>query len=77
MAYSRDLRLRAIKYTEEDLSLKQTAVVFKVNSSTIIDWKKRCEATSDVKIKVCCPINKKIIPEKHALFDNAEQGYEF
>ncbi len=51
--------------------------MFKVNISTIIGWKRRYEATGDVKIKVRHPVNKKIIPEKHALFDNIEQGYEF
>ena len=29
------------------------------------------------KTKIARPVNKKIIPEKHALFDNIEQGYEF
>ena len=64
MAYDRDLRLRAIKYTEEGHTLTQTARVFKVNISTIIAWKRRYEATGDVKTKVRCPVNKKIIPEK-------------
>ena len=77
MAYDRDLRLRAIKYTEEGHTLTQTAAVFKINISTIIAWKRRCEATGDVKIKIRCPVNKKIIPEKHDLFDNIEQVYEF
>ena len=31
MAYDRDLRLRAIKYTEEAHTLAQTAAVFKIN----------------------------------------------
>ena len=31
MPYDRDLRLRAIKYTKEDRSLMQTAVIFNVN----------------------------------------------
>ena len=31
MAYDRDLRLRAIKYTEEGHTLAQAAAVFKVN----------------------------------------------
>ena len=77
MVYDRDLRLRAIKYTEEGHTLTQTAGVFKVNISTIIAQKRRYEATGDVKIKIRCPVNKKIIPEKYALFDNCEQGYEF
>ena len=64
MAYDRDLRLRAIKYTEEAHTLAQGAAVFKLNIGTLIDWKKRYEATGDVKMKVCCPVNKKIIPEK-------------
>ena len=49
-------------------------LVKSLNISTIIAWKKRYEATGYVKIKVRCPGNKKIIPEKHALFDNIEQG---
>ena len=77
MPYDRDLRLRALEYAKEDHSLTQSAAVFKINISTIIAWKRRYEATGDVKIKVRCPVNKKIIPEKHALFDNIEQGYEF
>ena len=44
--------------------MTQTARVFKVNISTIIAWKRRYEATGDVKIKVRCPVNKKIIPEE-------------
>ena len=44
--------------------MTQTAAVFKVNISTIIAWKRRYEATGDVKIKIRCPVNKKIIPEK-------------
>ena len=51
--------------------------VLKVNISTIIAWKRRYEATGDVKIKICRPVNKKITPEKHDLFDNIEQVYEF
>ena len=51
--------------------------MFKVNISTVIAWKRRYEATGDVKIKVRCPVNKKIIPEKQDLFDNIEQVYEF
>ena len=38
--------------------------MFKVNISTIITWKRRYEATNDVKIKIRCPVNKKIIPEE-------------
>ena len=51
--------------------------MFKGNISTLIDWKRRYEATGDVKSKFRRPVNKKIIPEKHALFDNGAQGYEF
>ena len=68
---------KLISVAKEGHSLTQTARVFKVNISTIIAWKRRYEATGDVKIKVRCPVNKKIIPEKHALFENIEQGYEF
>ena len=64
MLYDRDLRLRALEYAKEGHSLTQTAAVFKRNISTIIAWKRRYEATGDVKIKVRCPVNKKIIPEK-------------
>ena len=77
MPYDRDLRLRALEYAKEGHSLTQTATVFKINISTIITWKWRYEATGDVKMKVRCPINTKIIPKKHALFDNIEQDYEF
>ena len=77
MSDDRDLRRRAVEYTQERHSLTQTASMFKVNITTIITWKRRYEATSDVKTKVRCPVNKKIIPEKHTLFDNIEQGYEF
>ena len=63
--------------TEEGHSLTQTAAVFKINISTIIAWKRRYKATGDVKIRVRRSVNKKIIPEKQALFDNIKQGYEF
>ena len=45
MSYARDLRVRAIEYIQEEHSVTQTAAVFKVNISTIIDWKKRYEET--------------------------------
>ena len=64
MAYDRDLRLRAIKYTEEGHTLAQAAAVFKVNIGTLIGWRKRYRATGDVKMKIRCPVNKKIIPEE-------------
>ena len=64
MSYDSDLRLRALEYAKEGHTLTQTASVFKVNISTIIAWKRRYEATGDVKIKVRCPVNKKIIPEE-------------
>ena len=57
--------------------MTQSVVVFKVNISALIDWKRRYEATGDVKLKVRRPLNKKIIPEKDALFDVVEQGCEF
>ena len=63
MPYDRDLRLRALEYAKEDHSLTQSAAVFKINISTIIAWKRRYEATGDVKMKVRCPVNKKIISE--------------
>ena len=78
MAYDRDLRLRAIKYTEESLTLAQASAVFKVNIGTRIGWRKRYRATGVVKMKLCRPINKKITPEKHVLLDNiAFQGNQF
>ena len=63
-AYDRDLRLRAIKYTEEGHTLAQAAAVFKVNIGTLIGWRKRYRATGDVKMKIRRPVNKKIIPEE-------------
>ena len=77
MVYDRDVSLRAIKYTEKDHTLALAAAVFKINVGTLIGWRKRYRATRDVKTKVRCPVNKKIIPKKHALFDNIEQGYDF
>ena len=64
MSYDRDLRLRALEYAKEGHSLTQTAAVFKINISTIIAWKRRYEATGDVKVKIRRPVNKKIIPEE-------------
>ena len=58
------LRLRALEYAKEGHTLTQTAGVFKVNISTVIAWKRRYEATGDVKIKVRRPVNKKIIPKE-------------
>jgi len=52
-------------------------LVKSLNISTIIAWKRRYEATGDVKTKIRRPVNKKIIPEKHDLSDNIEQVYEF
>ena len=77
MAYGRDLRLRALEYAQAGHSLTQTAAVFKVNICALIGWRKRYRATGDVKVKIRRPVNKKIIPEKHDLFDNIEQVYEF
>ena len=68
---------KLISVAKEGHSLTQTAAVFKINISTIIAWKRQYEAPGDVKIKFRCPVNKKIIPEKHDLFDNIEQVYEF
>ena len=64
MSYDRDLSLQALEYAQEGHSLTQTAAVFKINISTIIAWKRRYKATSDVKIEVRRSVNKKIIPEK-------------
>ncbi len=58
-------------------TLAPAAAVFKVNVGTLIGWRKRYRATGDMKMKIHCPVNKKIIPEKHAPFDNIEQVYEF
>ena len=52
-------------------------LMFKVNISTIIAWKRRYEATGDVKIKVRCPVNKKIIPENTPYSTTANKGYDF
>lgn len=38
MAYSRDLKLRAVAYVEEGHNMNQTAAVFKVHISTVIRW---------------------------------------
>ena len=64
MSYDRDLQVRVTKYAEADHTLTQTAAVFKVNIGTLIGWRKRYRATGDVKMKIRCPVNKKIIPEK-------------
>ena len=64
MSYDRDLRLRVLEYAQAGHSLTQTAAVFKVNISTIIAWKRRSEATGDVKVKIRRPVKKKIIPEE-------------
>ena len=53
--------------------MTQTASVFKVNIGTLISCRKRYKGTGDVKIKLRCPVNKKIIPDKHDLFDDIEQ----
>ena len=68
---------KLISVAKEGHALTQTEGVFKVDISTIIAWKRRYEATGDVKIKIRCPVNKKIIPENHALFATLEQVYEF
>ena len=58
-------------------TLASAAAVFKVNIGTLICWSNRYRATGNVKMQVRRPVNKKIIPEKHAPFDNIEQVYEF
>ena len=55
--------MQEIKYTEEGLALALAVEVCKVNIGTFIGWKKRYEATGDVKTKIDLPVNKKIIPE--------------
>ena len=75
MSYDRDLRLRALEYAKERDTLPQAAAVFKVTIGTLIGWRYR--ATGDVKIKVRCPVDKKVIPEKYDLFNNIEQVFEF
>ena len=77
MSYDRDLRLRAIKYTEEGRTLAQAAAVFELSIGMLIGWRKHYRATGDVKIKIRRPVNKKITPEKHELFGNIEQVYDF
>ena len=77
MAYDRDLRLRAIKYTEEGHTLAQAAAVFKVNIGTLIGWRKRYRATGDVKMKIRCPVNKKIIPEELIKYTEAHPDAYF
>ena len=64
MSYDRDLRLRVLDYAKEGLSFTQAVAVYKGNISTLIDWKRRYEATGDEKSKVRSPVNKKIIPKK-------------
>lgn len=64
MAYSTDLKLRAIAYAEEGHTLAQTATVFKVHPWSINHWRKKYKATGTVENKVRRPVNKKIIPEK-------------
>ncbi len=77
MAYDRDLRLRAIKYTEEGHTLAQAAAVFKVNIGTLIGWRKSYRVTGEVKMNIRRPVNKKIFAEKHDLFYSTEQVNEF
>lgn len=64
MAYSRDLKLRAVAYVEEGHNMNQTAAVFKVHISTVIRWVEQYKKTGDVKNKVRKPVNKKINPEE-------------
>ena len=40
MAYDRNLRLQATKYTGEDRTLAQAAAIFKINIGTLIGWRK-------------------------------------
>ena len=73
MAHDRGLRLHAIKYIRS----RQHVGIGCDSIGIIIAWKRRYKATGDVKIKIRCPDDKKISPEKYALLDNCEQGYEF
>ncbi len=58
---------------EEGRTLAQAAAVFKLNIDTFIGRRKRYRQKTQVRR----PVNKKIIPEKHNLFDNCavEQGF--
>ena len=49
--------------------MAQAAAVFKLSIGMLIGWRKHYRATGDVKIK--------IPPEKHELFGNIEQVYDF
>ena len=64
MAYSRDLKLRAVAYVEEGHNMNQTAAVFKVHISTVIRWVEQYKKTGDVKNKIRKPVNKKINPQE-------------
>ncbi len=67
---------KLISVAKEDHTLTQAATVFKINISTIIAWKRRYEATGNLKTQIRCPVNKKIIPEKHDMFNNIKHVYE-
>lgn len=64
MAYSKDLKLRAVGYVKEGHNMNQTAAIFKVHICTVIRWVKQYEKTGDVENKVRKPVNKKINPEQ-------------
>ena len=51
--------------------------ILKVNISTLIDWKKRYEATGGVKTKVSCPGTKKIIRENTPSSTSSNRGTSF
>ena len=64
MAYSKDLKLRAVAYVEEGHNMNQTAAVFKVHICTVIRWVEQYKKTGTVENKVRKPVHKKIDPEK-------------
>jgi transposase len=64
MAYDNKYRLRALDYWGEGNSIRKTAEVFKVSTSTLQQWKSLLKETGTVERKELKRTWKKIDPER-------------
>ena len=63
MAYDEKYRRRALEYWADGNSKRKTAEVFKVNPSTLQEWKSRLKETGDLETKKRRETWRKINPE--------------
>ena len=64
MAYSIDLREKVVKHHEKGNSIKATALLFEIGTTTVSDWIKLKKETGELKKRPLKRPHKKIDPEK-------------